>query len=146
MATNKRGIHRQFFYYLYYANTLDLHKFYLCRCDRAGLAGTIRLAAVRCPAGLAFDIDRQTCDWKAKVDNCDRLSSEYYNIWHLLYLIFPVLEPRKVLPNFKTDEPVCPDGQLQCGNGECIDKKLFCDEQPDCSDGSDENACGVDQV
>ena len=50
------------------------------RCDRAGLAGTIRLAAVRCPAGLAFDIDRQTCDWKAKVNNCDRLSSKYYKI------------------------------------------------------------------
>ena len=47
------------------------------RCDRAGLAGTIRLAAVRCPAGLAFDINRQTCDWKAKVENCDRLSSEF---------------------------------------------------------------------
>ena len=47
-----------------------------CRCDRAGAAGTIRLAAVRCPAGLAFDIYRQTCDWKAKVDNCDQLSSE----------------------------------------------------------------------
>ena len=49
------------------------------RCDRAGLAGTIRLAAVRCPAGLAFDVYRQTCDWKAKVPNCDRLSSEYYS-------------------------------------------------------------------
>merc|ERR1712241_506581 len=70
------------------------------RCDRAGLAGTIRLAAVRCPAGLAFDINRQTCDWKAKVDNCDSLS-----------------KPRRVLPNFKTDEPVCPDNQLQSFNG-----------------------------
>ena len=49
------------------------------RCDRAGLVGTIRLAAVRCPAGLAFDIDRQTCDWNSKVKNCDRLSSkEHY--------------------------------------------------------------------
>ena len=56
------------------------------------------------------------------------------------------LEPRRALPNLKTDEPVCADGQLQCGNGECIAKKLFCDEQPDCSDGSDENACSVDQV
>merc|ERR1712242_195861 len=71
------------------------------RCDRAGAAGTIRLAAVRCPAGLAFDIYRQTCDWKAKVDNCDQLSK----------------------PN----------------------KALFCDEQVDCQDGSDENACDVDQ-
>merc|ERR1712038_1542430 len=98
------------------------------RCDRAGLAGTIRLAAVRCPAGLAFDIFGQTCNWKAKVDNCDRLS-----------------KAKRALPNLKTDEPVCPDGQLQCGNGECIAKALFCDETPDCSDGSDENACTVDQ-
>ena len=37
------------------------------RCDRAGIAGTIRLASVKCPSGLAFDLDRQTCDWKAKV-------------------------------------------------------------------------------
>ncbi len=44
----------------------------------------------------------------------------------------------------KTDEPVCPDKQLQCGNGECIDKEKFCDEKADCSDGSDENACLVD--
>ena len=51
------------------------------RCDRAGLAGTIRLAAVRCPAGLAFDIDRQTCDWKSKVESCDRLSSKTISIY-----------------------------------------------------------------
>jgi hypothetical protein len=40
---------------------------------------------------------------------------------------------------------VCPDKQLQCGNGDCIDKELFCDERADCPDGSDENACTVDQ-
>ena len=38
------------------------------RCDRAGIAGTIRLASVKCPSGLAFDLERQTCDWKAKVE------------------------------------------------------------------------------
>lgn len=50
-------------------------------------------------------------------------------------------EPRKVQPNLKTDEPVCPEGKLQCGNGECIEKELFCNDKPDCKDESDENAC-----
>ena len=53
-----------------------------------------------------------------QVDNCDQLT-----------------KPRVNYPNLKTDEPVCPDGQLQCGNGECIDKILFCDAKPDCADG-----------
>lgn len=34
------------------------------------------MASVRCPVGLAFDIDRQTCDWKTNVKNCDRLESK----------------------------------------------------------------------
>ena len=65
----------------------------ISRCDRAGLAGTIRLAAVRCPAGLAFDIDRQTCDWKSKVESCDRLSSKCFSInKHLKFLqIWPLV-------------------------------------------------------
>merc|ERR1712105_22372 len=79
------------------------------RCDQAGPAGAIRLAAVRCPAGLAFDVDRQTCDWKSKVLNCDRLE-----------------KPRKPLPLFKTEEPICPEKHLACGNRECIEQKLFC--------------------
>ena len=55
------------------------------RCDRAGVSGIIRLATVKCPNGLAFDLDLQTCDWKANVKNCDKLS-----------------KPRLVKPNFVT--------------------------------------------
>ncbi|KAJ9574958.1 hypothetical protein L9F63_007876, partial [Diploptera punctata] len=99
------------------------------RCDQAGENGITRLASVRCPNGLAFDIERQTCDWKTngKVSNCDRLE-----------------KPRKVLPILKTDEPVCPEGRLSCGNGECIDKELFCNDKYECKDQSDENACTVE--
>lgn len=50
-------------------------------------------------------------------------------------------EPRKVLPILKTDEPVCPEGKLSCGNGDCVEKELFCNGKPDCKDESDENAC-----
>ena len=28
------------------------------------------LQAIRCPAGLYFDIEKQTCDWKDAVKNC----------------------------------------------------------------------------
>ena len=54
------------------------------RCDQAGSSGAIRLASIRCPSiqyntvqcitlhyrcpsGLAFDLSKQICDWKAKV-------------------------------------------------------------------------------
>lgn len=60
----------------------------------------------------------------------------------LIHVLFSVhTEPRKVLPILKTDEPVCPEGKLSCGNGECIEKELFCNDKPDCKDESDENAC-----
>ncbi|CAH2104741.1 unnamed protein product [Euphydryas editha] len=97
------------------------------RCDKGGENGVTRLASVRCPGGLAFDIDRQTCDWKTHVKNCDTIE-----------------KPRKILPILKTDEPICPTGKLACGSGDCIEKELFCNGKPDCKDESDENACTVD--
>ncbi|XP_068231479.1 chitin deacetylase 1 [Palaemon carinicauda] len=98
------------------------------RCDRSGGQGPIRLAAVRCPTGLAFDINRQVCDWKRNVRNCDQLE-----------------KPLKIKPLLNTDNPICPQGQLACGDGVCLPKPLFCDGKHDCDDESDENACGVDE-
>lgn len=48
------------------------------------------LQAIRCPAGLYFDIEKQTCDWKAAVKNCKLKNKE-----------------RKVKPLLFTDEPLC---------------------------------------
>jgi hypothetical protein len=92
------------------------------RCSVQGLL------ALRCPSGLAFDIDKQTCDWKSNVKNCAQLE-----------------KPRLATPLLATDEPICETGKLACGNGDCIDKELFCNGSPDCADGSDENACTVEK-
>ncbi|XP_023955219.1 chitin deacetylase 1 isoform X1 [Bicyclus anynana] len=97
------------------------------RCDQGGENSVTRLATVRCPGGLAFDIDRQTCDWKPHVKNCDKIE-----------------KPRKVMPILKTDEPICSEGKLACGSGDCMEKELFCNGKPDCKDESDENACTVE--
>ncbi|KAG8226867.1 hypothetical protein J437_LFUL006576 [Ladona fulva] len=164
-------------------------------CTKSGLK------QISCPSGLAFDIDKQTCDWKGKVTNCGKLESKFLYIrvnrgqamytkherskvfkkgWRSCHRrwAYPVkedthsrerfasrpraseaartrskfspydssnlTEPRKILPILKTDEPVCPEGKLSCGNGECIAKELFCNDKPDCKDESDENACSVD--
>jgi len=96
------------------------------RCDKS--RNSVRLASVKCPTGLVFDIARQTCDWKDQVNKCDEVS-----------------KPRLAKPNLNTEEPVCGEGQLQCGSGECILRTLFCDERADCQDGSDENVCKGDE-
>lgn len=88
---------------------------------------TSGLQAIRCPAGLAFDIEKQTCDWKAAVKNCDRKEQE-----------------RKLKPILSTDEPLCQEGQLACHDGTCLDKLVFCNGVVDCSDGSDENSCSLE--
>jgi len=48
------------------------------------------LQAIRCPAGLYFDIEKQTCDWKAAVKNCKLKNKE-----------------RKIKPLLFTNEPLC---------------------------------------
>nr|ALC79575.1 gastrolith protein 59 [Cherax quadricarinatus] len=90
------------------------------QCTEAGLQ------ALRCPHGLAFDLELQTCDWKANVKNC----ADKQKI-------------KKAKPLFNTEEPLCQENFLACGDSTCMDRTLFCDGKPDCSDGSDENACDI---
>merc|ERR1712117_481440 len=61
------------------------------QCTAAGLQ------AIRCPPGLAFDLEKQTCDWKWAVKNCEKLTKE-----------------KKVKPLLVTDEPLCEDNKLAC--------------------------------
>lgn len=83
------------------------------------------LQAIRCPPGLAFDLDKQTCEWKNAIKNCNIKA-----------------RPKLALPLFNTPEPLCDKGFLACGDSVCLKKELFCDEKPDCADLSDENLCG----
>ncbi|TRY74589.1 hypothetical protein TCAL_01640 [Tigriopus californicus] len=81
----------------------------------------------KCSTGLSFDINRQICDFKDKVDNCD-ITSE-------------VTTPK---PLFNTEEPICPTGEHACADGTCLPTPLFCDGHADCYDGSDEGWCDAE--
>lgn len=52
---------------------------FLCvfRCTKSGLK------EIQCPSGLAFDIMKQTCDWKAKVTNCNEKESKWLSFTFL---------------------------------------------------------------
>lgn len=49
---------------------------------------------------------------------------------------------RKIKPLLITDEPLCQDGFLACGDSSCLERGLFCNGEKNCADGSDENSCG----
>ena len=66
-----------------------------------------------CSTGLTFDINRQICDFKTNVGNCDVTAEE--------------TTPKPLL---NTEEPICPKGENACADGTCIPTSLFCDGHP----------------
>ena len=79
------------------------------------------LQAIRCPPGLAFDLGKQTCEWKQEVssfqpqDNCQ--------CYHPLQVrdCNQKARPRLALPLLHTTEPVCQDqAEVACGDGTCL--------------------------
>ena len=61
------------------------------RCSVQGLL------ALRCPSGLAFDIDKQTCDWKSNVKSCSQLESEFILFSIVLFSEYVCLFPSQFL-------------------------------------------------
>ena len=54
------------------------------RCVNNDFGGGPKLAAIRCPAGLVFDLDGQTCNWASQVKAC---SNNTYPIFILYRII-----------------------------------------------------------
>jgi len=100
-------------------STMECTKYYLCIDNE--------VFEFKCSTGLLFDIHRQICDFKAKVDNCDQNT-----------------EAALPKPLLNTPEPICPINELACADGTCLSSDLFCDGHTDCEDGSDEGWCDSD--
>ncbi|XP_066942891.1 chitin deacetylase 1-like [Macrobrachium rosenbergii] len=93
--------------------------------------GKKALSKGTCQTSMAFDIKLQICQIRREVKNC-----------HI------VNKPRDPVPRWPLldgEQSNCPGTDIECGSGECISKERFCDNHPDCSDGSDENICTPDK-
>jgi len=78
------------------------------RCVQNDFKGGHSLAAVRCPTGLVFDLDGQTCNWASQVDNCDRLT-----------------KPRVIYPNQKRTSRSAPMVNCNVAMANALIKSFF---------------------
>lgn len=103
---------------LYYNNTVpyqhpNKHIRYN-RCDNAE-NGVTRLASVKCPTGLAFDVERQTCDWRTNVKNCKQVESK-------LTLPLPDTHTPHTHTHLTYTQPLKHDNQRGCTHPEAESK------------------------
>jgi len=68
------------------------------RCVENDFRGGHTLAAIRCPTGLVFDLDGQTCNWAAKV--LKKLSFEDFLLIHCFGPHLTKINPVKTNPMF----------------------------------------------
>ncbi|KAK3881495.1 hypothetical protein Pcinc_014060 [Petrolisthes cinctipes] len=99
-------------------------KYYRCVPAPAGKRSIVRSS---CQTQLYFDVEKQICERKHKVLNCEQIDKLH--------------APKPVWPVPDGYQSPCPEGQIECGSGECLPRSRFCDGEPDCGDGSDENIC-----
>ena len=60
----------------------------------AGENRATRLASIKCAGGLAFDLYKQTCDWKTNVKNCDQIESKPHKKKISILLVSKVILPK----------------------------------------------------
>ncbi|XP_053610849.1 chitin deacetylase 1 isoform X1 [Plodia interpunctella] len=98
-------------------NSDECAKYYLC------LDGDV--FEFHCSQDLLFDVNRQLCDKRQNVHNCD-LTTE-------ALVSKPLLDMAKCAN----------DTHLGCADGNCLPAEYFCDGSLDCDDSSDEGWCDV---